>query len=253
MMRRQVCLHGQMFLSRNRLFVLTGLLFTVLCFGFNYHFISKEFVYFWNDKNNNFENKDNGFIFFEKKIKENKLKKEKADIDANGKEETYVLRNGKLTVFEESNKVWESPDNWKITDFILADSTNDGVLDLNLSLWKPGNFGPSKPFWVKENDMSVKNHFFVFSLAEGSLKQVWGSSNLSNPNCEFEIADVDADGKNDLIVIEGEYLEDEKCVGKNMAVWYWNGWGFSNKWRSEDGIFFNLSVLNNEIKVYSKF
>ena len=74
------------------------------------------------------------------------------------------------------------------------------------------------------------------------MKPVWHSSNLSAPNCEFKIADVDNDGKNDLIVVEGDYSQSPNCKGIHLALWRWNGWGFSNEWRSEKGVFSNLEV-----------
>jgi len=43
--------------------------------------------------------------------------------------------------------------------------------------------------------MSVKNHFFVLDFIDNAVKQIWGSSNLTEPNCEFKIADIDNDSK----------------------------------------------------------
>lgn len=177
-------------------------------------------------------------------------KKEAADLDKDGNFENYSLENGRLVVAEDSKNVWQSPDDWWVDDFVLADSTNDGIVDMNISLWKPGNFGPSKPFWVKENDMSVKNHFFVLDLANEEMKTIWGSSNLEAPNCEFKISDADNDGKNDLIVAEGNYEQSPECKGEYLAVWKWNGWGFSNEWRSEKGGYADLEIEKMNGKTY---
>ncbi|MDD5590260.1 MAG: CapA family protein [Candidatus Portnoybacteria bacterium] len=177
-------------------------------------------------------------------------KEETADLDNDSTSEIYSLKNGLLTIMENSKIVWQSPDDWWIDDFILADSNSDGISDINLSLWKAGDFGSSKPFWVKENDMDVKNHFFIFDFIDDAMKQIWGSSNLGKPNCEFQIADIDNDGKNDLIVIEGDYSQKPKCNGNYVAVWKWNDWGFSNEWRSEKGVFSNLEIEKNDGKSY---
>ncbi|MBM4177554.1 CapA family protein, partial [Candidatus Gribaldobacteria bacterium] len=177
-------------------------------------------------------------------------KQEQADLDNNSVSENYVLENGKLTITENEKMIWQSPSDWWIDNFALADSNNDGVVDINLSLWKSGSFGTSKPFWVKENDMSVKNHFFVLDFSGGAIKQVWGSSNLAEPNCEFKIADVDNNGENDLVVVEGDYSQKPKCTGNYVAVWKWNGWGFSNEWRSEKGNFANLEIEKIDGKSY---
>lgn len=172
--------------------------------------------------------------------REEVFKQEEVDLNNNSIKEIYTLNNGRLTVVEDSKVIWQSPSEWWIDDFVIADSTNDGFLNLNLSLWKRGNYGSSKPFWVKENDMSIKNHFFVYNK---DLKLIWGSSNLDKPNCEFIIKDIDEDLKNELVVIEGEYAKNRQCNGNYIAVWRWNGWGFSNERRSKEGSYSNLIDL----------
>jgi len=170
------------------------------------------------------------YIF--KKTADN-FKEEKADLNNNNFEELYILENGSLSIKENDQIIWQSPKEWRIDDFSLADSNNDGFLNINLSFWRVGSFGTSKPFWVKKNDNELGNHFFVLSLKDQEIKQVWGSSRLANPNCEFEIIDTNNDGRNELVVLEGDY-KDKVCQGKYLAVWEWNGWGFSNKWRSAE-------------------
>lgn len=208
-------------------------------------------VYFWDSGKNSFQKTYAATIYL-KNSQNNGIvsRQEQADLDNNSIKETYILENGNLTILQNSKMVWQSPAEWWIDDFILADSNNDGVTDINLSLWKAGNFGSSKPFWVKENDMSVRNHFFVLDFMNEAVKQVWGSSNLAEPNCDFQIADVDKDGKNDLVVIEGDYSQKLKCDGNYLAVWKWNDWGFSNEWRNEKGNFSGLEIEKIDGKSY---
>lgn len=205
--------------------------------------LASQDVYSWNNNNNNFEKAIRGAIYNDSSKNGGIIsKQELADLDNDSVPENYNLENGRLTIMENEKMIWQSPSDWWIDDFILADSNNDGIEDINLSLWKSGNFGTSKPFWVKKNDMSVKNHFFVLDFLNGAIKQVWGSSNLGEPNCEFKITDVDNDGKNDLVVIEGDYSQKPNCEGNYVAVWKWNDWGFSNEWRSEQGNFSDLEI-----------
>ena len=83
--------------------------------------------------------------------------------------------------------------------------------------------------------MSIKNHFFVFNWDNAQIKPIWQSSNLTVPNCRIEIDDIDGDKENELVVSEGEYSENIECKGNYLAVWKWNGWGYTNIWRSEKG------------------
>jgi poly-gamma-glutamate synthesis protein (capsule biosynthesis protein) len=123
-----------------------------------------------------------------------------------------------------SQIIWESPDEWWVPDFFLGDADNDSILELNLLVWKSGSFGPHKPFWITREDMSIKNHLFIFKLAGGAFKPVWQSSNLDRPNYQAALADLNGDGKNELIVTEGDYADPGV---REVGVWQWNGWGFS--------------------------
>jgi hypothetical protein len=205
--------------------------------------LTSQYVYLWNSKDNNFEKEIRKTVYGGAFEGDGIVsKKEQTDLDNNSVPENYNLKNGRLTITENKKTIWQSQNDWWIDDFALADSNNDGIIDINLSLWKPGSFGTSKPFWIKENDLSVKNHFFILNFSDGAIKQVWGSSNLAKPNCEFKIADVDNNGKNDLVVIEGDYSQKTKGAGNYIAVWKWNDWGFLNEWRSEKGNFANLEI-----------
>ena len=169
-------------------------------------------------------------------------KTQNADLNGNSIDEEYILQNGKLIIRENAETLWQSADDWWVEDFALADSTNDGVADINLSVWKSGSFGKFKPIWVKNDDPSVKNHFFIFDWEDGKIKPVWQSSNLDAPNCQILVDDVNADGENELIVLEGDYADTPDCRGKYVAVWKWGEWGFLNEWRSEEGEFGGVGV-----------
>lgn len=179
------------------------------------------------------------------------FKQEAADLDNNSLLEVYILENKNLVIKEQEKIIWQSPAEWQVDEFVLADANNDGLVDINLSVWKAGDFGSSQPFWIKENDMSIKNHFFIFDLIEGKIKAVWQSSNLSAPNCEFIFADVDDDQKNDLVVLEGNYTDKQKCEARYLAIWKWHDWGFTNEWRSAKAHFSQLELKQNSILVDS--
>jgi poly-gamma-glutamate synthesis protein (capsule biosynthesis protein) len=200
-------------------------------------------VFTWNKVKQDFDKGNRAVIYNNDRANRViNIKTKVADLDNDGNLENYSLDEGRLSISESSKVVWASPGEWWIDNFEIADVDNNGIAEISLSLWKEGSFGSSKPFWVRENDTSVKNHFFVYRFEDNYMKPVWHSSNLSEPNCGFKIDDVDDDGKNDLVVIEGEYMDFPECKGKYVAVWGWNSWGFTNKWRSGEGNFSKLEI-----------
>ena len=92
------------------------------------------------------------------------------DLDGDGIPEEYNLRDGKITVWAGSRIIWQSPDDWWVDYFFLGDADNDGSPELNLLLWKEGSFGPHKPFWVEEDDSSVKKSPLYFQVGAGQFQ-----------------------------------------------------------------------------------
>ncbi len=156
---------------------------------------------------------------------------------------TFLLNKGSFIIKQENKIIWETPLDWWVDDFEIADVTNDGEKNVVLSVWKSGDYGPSKPFWVTKNDLSIKNHLFVYSLRNNKIKPVWQSSNLEKPNCEFMFTDINNDDQEELLVIEGEYDIANECKGNYLAIWKWNDWGFFNEWRSEEGDYHDIELL----------
>ncbi len=171
------------------------------------------------------------------------------DINENSVPETYDLKEGRLSVSESGGIIWQTPTDWWVDSYFLADSTRDGRPKLNMSVWKAGNYGTTPPFWEKENDQSTKNHFFVFGYSKERQKisPIWQSSNLEAPNCDALFDDVNNDGRQELIVIEGSYDDWPYCKGRHVAVWSWNGWGFANDWRSDPGSYLRLSLSSDSV------
>ncbi|MGE5579654.1 MAG: CapA family protein [Bacillota bacterium] len=151
------------------------------------------------------------------------LNEQFADLDRDGVVERFTLRDGRLAIAATNGTIWETPETWWVDNFTLGDANNDGINDLNLIVWKSGSFGRDRPFWVTEDDPSVKNHLSILDLVSGAIKPAWQSSNLDCPNYSVELADLDGDGQNELLAVEGDY--DDPGI-RRITVWKWNDWGF---------------------------
>lgn len=166
------------------------------------------------------------------------------DLNADGVVEQFVLRDGVVKVSDDNGKaIWQSDADWWIDDALLADADNNGIPDLVLSVWKSGNYGKDKPSWVTANDPAIRNHLFLFDLKGGKIQPIWQSSNLARPNCALGLTDL-GDGKQSLLVLEGDYAEPGACSPKYLAVWHWQTWGFVNDWRSTSARFVGMRSSN---------
>lgn len=190
--------------------------------------------YYWD---NGYRERHDNTIYAQKKNNNYNVTRVRVeDLDEDGELELYALKDGILTVRENAGVVWQSKDDWWVDDFAIADSNNDGKREINMSVWKPGNYGDSMPFWEEANNPAVKNHFFIYQYSGKGMAPLWLSSNLDAPNCAFEFSDIDNDGNRELIAIEGDYKDGALCRGRYAAVWQWREWGFYNEWRGREGI-----------------
>ena len=163
-------------------------------------------------------------IFSQKSLQECRQVKSRAfDLDGDGVEENYSLRDGRVTVATAKGLIWQTPEAWWVDDFFLSDANNDGNSDFSLLVWKSGSFGPVKPFWINCEDKSIKNHLFVFKLINGTFRPVWQSSNLDRPVLAADIKDIDGDGNQELVAVEGSYTDPSV---RKVTIWRWKGWGF---------------------------
>ena len=145
-----------------------------------------------------------------------------ADLDGDGVPERYTLANERLTVVERRHVIWRSPANWRVTAFVIADSTNDGRPALNLVVWKKGSYGGYKPFWFRGPDDAYTCHLYVFDLSAGAMKPVWMSSAIAPPIVRLKICREGRGGRNDLVVTEAAGPGE----ATRTTVWRWDTWDF---------------------------
>jgi hypothetical protein len=148
-----------------------------------------------------------------------------ADLDGDGQPEGVMLEGGRLQVREPDGALaWESPQNWLVVDAALGDPDWDGRPDLVAIFWKADQSGVlrSHPFLIRQNG--------------GRYEEVWGGSAVSEPIWEVEVADLNGDGQDELVVLAMA----PEGAGQTLSVWEWHGWGFSQEWRSLPSAYENL-------------
>lgn len=140
---------------------------------------------------------------------------------------SYVLENGVLEIFTLSGEqIWRSDEYWFVDDFRLFDVDGDGNVDCLFSLWKSYSFYKG---FDENDDPSVKNHLFLYTIRNGMAKTLWASSNLPRPIYSFEISEgvrTPVSTGAILKTIEGKYAQDLSKSEEKSFTYTWQGWGF---------------------------
>jgi len=158
-----------------------------------------------------------------------------ADLTGDQLLEVIKMEGNHLNIYQTDKLVWSSPEEWQITDVAIGDPNQDGRNEVMVSFWKP------------DSDGILRSHPFVIGYREGMYRTLWGGSAVHHPILEIELADIDGDYQQELIVLEQMSASDRQAV----SVWRWNGWGFSLVWRSGTGYYENLRVIQSSANSHS--
>jgi hypothetical protein len=143
------------------------------------------------------------------------------------------LRSGPLPIL---------PSAWHVTASVLADVTHDGVHEWVLLVWRPWQDWPIQRWSVTPSPIAAFHdaagqscHLILIHPQDG--REVWAGSALPVPLLALAVEDVDGDGRNEVIALEGSYSNGRDGPGRHVDVWRWNGFGFTLQWRSPAGVY----------------
>jgi hypothetical protein len=146
------------------------------------------------------------------------------DLTGDGTNEIIRREDGQVRILEAGKVVWRSPPDWNVVDLALGDPNDDGRFEAMLAIEKGSAGG------------EVASQPFVIGYRGGRYLDLWGGSPVHAPLVEVELADVDGDGAEELVVLEAPPQESGLCV----TVWRWHGWGFNLVWRTAPGNYHDL-------------
>ena len=157
-----------------------------------------------------------------------------ADFDRDGLSERLALVGGRLTILSNGTSAWQSPEGWTVVQAQITDLNRDGRPEAALLVWRPFRSWPVDQ-WLPHGgridsfrDKSGNScHIILIGWRGRAYGELWAGSALADPVRSFAAADLNGDGSQELLTLEGRYADAKSAAARALKVWEWNGFGFS--------------------------
>lgn len=175
-----------------------------------------------------------------------------ADLDGDGQAESLVLTEGIATILRGGNVLWSSPANWRVIQTSINDFNHDGQPEVALLLWRDFTPWPVDAYMLHPGQISDFHdgdnqscHLILIGWRRQAFGEIWAGSALADPIVALIGADIEGDGRMELIALEGNY-GGAREIAQAITVWDWNGFGFTLRWRGLEGSLRALSAVRAE-------
>ncbi len=157
-----------------------------------------------------------------------------ADLDGDGSIEQLALVEGRAAIRTSRSTLWMSPPAWTVTQAMLADLNHDSSIEIVMIVWRPFSSWPIDA-WLPHggringfHDQAGQScHLILVGRKDGQWREVWAGSALADPLIQIGAVDLDGDGREELLALEGRYAGQRSDSRGSIAVWRWNGFGFA--------------------------
>jgi hypothetical protein len=142
-----------------------------------------------------------------------------------------------------------TPADWRVAAAALADVTGDGESEWVLLVWRPWRDWPIQE-WVSvpspitgfHDAAGDSCHLILLDPRDG--REIWAGSALPTPLLVLTAGDLDRDGQDEVVTLEGDYVTGRAGPAAHVDVWRWNGFGFTLAYRSLPGTFRQLRLTD---------
>ena len=157
-----------------------------------------------------------------------------ADLNDDHQPESLLLIDGRLSIFSGSETAWQSPQAWQVIQAEFTDLDRDDSPEATLLVWR--EFAPWPvdrwlPYGGRIEDFHNSDgqscHLILIGWREGKYRELWAGSALADPVWEFAAVDLDGDGKQELLTLDGSYDDPPTKPANTFKTWEWNGFGFT--------------------------
>jgi hypothetical protein len=173
-----------------------------------------------------------------------------ADLNQDSIPEQIELKDNRAEILTDGKLVWASPDGWQVAQARLTDLNHDDRPEVTLLVWRPFQPWPIDrylPHGGRIQDFHDSNgmscHLILIGWQRGAYRELWAGSSLADPLRSFISADLDGDGWQELLALEGHYADPASAPARALTAWEWNGFGFTLLAR-QPGTFRDLSAVS---------
>jgi hypothetical protein len=174
-----------------------------------------------------------------------------ADLDGDGRPEGIILENGKAMIGSADRHEWQSPETWQVIQAGITDLNHDHSPEATLLVWRPYRPWPVDE-WLPQggrittfqDERGYSCQLILIGWVDGGYREVWAGSALAEPVRSFSAGDLDGDGRQELITLEGTYADSRSAPAHELKAWEWNGFGFSIVSKSS-GIFDTMALIQS--------
>jgi hypothetical protein len=157
-----------------------------------------------------------------------------ADLQADGSLEELTLHDGRAVITSAGDTLWESPLEWQVIQADFADLDRNGLPEAVLLVWRPFAPWPVDRFLPYGGRIATFHdrdgdscHLILVGWLSDGYQELWAGSAMADPVRSFAAVDLDRDGPQELVTLEGRYDDPRNAPGRAVKVWEWNGFGFS--------------------------
>ena len=172
-----------------------------------------------------------------------------ADFNGDGIPENLSVTDGKATILSGSRIVWQSPQAWTVIQAQITDLNHDTMPEVALLVWRPFRPWPVDqwlPYGGRIADFHDAGgnscHIILIGWRDHEYGELWAGSALAEPVKSFSVADLNGDGHQELVTLEGTYTDPRSAPARALKVWEWNGFGFTIVSKIE-GTFDKMSLI----------
>jgi hypothetical protein len=173
-----------------------------------------------------------------------------ADLNQDGTPESLDIADGGLAIRSRASILWRSPAEWTVRQAGITDLNLDGRPEVSLLVWRSFEPLPTDRFLPHggridsfHDGRGQSCHLILIGWdGQGRLRELWAGSALAEPISSFTTADLDQDGRQELLTLEHGYDDTSPVAARGLKVWEWNGFGFTAV-GATPGRFSRLSVV----------